>query len=164
MTPYEMVFDSFLDLIIRDDTFFVKNPDANLVNTMAEQRLLKLMKHALTNLMMVRDNKNFEINFMKICDDISWQFTEDLNAMEVDLIAYFMWQVYIDEEYTYRFRELRRLGFTDKDINQFSPANSITQFNKAVYSLKQENINRVKAYKSRRRDDFTFKRFNFDFE
>lgn len=163
MTPYSEVFNSFKDLIIRDTTFFIKNPDATTVEQIAEIRMLKLLNHAITNIMLVRDKRNFEINFLEVMDNNLKQFNEDLTRIEIDIIAYFMWQCYIDEEVVVRLKELKNIGFSDDEIKFFSPANSLKEFKDTYDKLKNENINRVKEYKRRGRKDFKLKTHNFIF-
>lgn len=164
MTPYELVFESFLDLIIRDTTFFIKNPDKEVVKLISDKRMKKLLKHAITNIMLVKDSKDFEINFVEQQDDENNRFNVSLNSLEIDLIAYFMWQVYIEEEVVVRLRALKTIGFSDDEIKHFSPAESLKQFNASLDRLKEENENRVKSYKRRDRSTLKYKRFDFNFE
>ena len=164
MTPYSKVFDSFKDLIIRDTTFFINNPNQDIVLKVSEDRMLKLLSHAITNIVLVRDSRNFQINFMEIRDDMNMQFTEMLTDIEIDLLAYFMWQCYIDEEFTLRFKELRRMGFSDKEITIFSPANTLKEFTSCVATLKSENTQRVIEYKRRDRKNLSLKGYKFNVE
>lgn len=164
MTPYNKVFDSFLDLIIRDTTFFIKNPDVNIVKAVSQERMIKLLNHAITNMMLVKDKRNFEINFMNIRDDINLQFTEELTPIEIDILAYYMFQCYVDEEVVVRLKKLKELGFSDDEIKTFSPANSLKEFNATFATLKYNNEDKVKEYKRRSRKDFLLKSHNFIFE
>lgn len=158
MTPYSDIFDSFRGLLIRDDRFFKEPPKEIL-----EVRMVKLLKHAVTNMMLVKDKRDFEINFMAIMDDVLMQFNEELTLLEIDLLAYFMWQCYIEEEVVVRLRELKNIGFSDDEIKFFSPANSLKEFNDTYSKLKNENANRVKEYKRRGRLDLKLKTHKFIF-
>lgn len=163
MTPYSEVFDSFRNLIIRDTTFLIKNPNQDIVKQVSEKRMVDLLRHAITNMMLVKDNKDFEINFMSIRDDELMQFKEQLNDFEIDILAYFMWQCYIEEEVVTRLKSLKTLGFSDDEIKSFSPAESMKQFNNSLDKLKSENVRKVKEYKRRNRDTFKYKRFDYNF-
>lgn len=163
MTPYDVVFNSFLDLIIRDTTFFIKNEDKNIEKTLNETRKLKLLKHAVTNMMCVRDKQDFEINFMEIMDDITLSFKEELTLIEINLLAYYMWMAYIDEEVVVRLKALKTLGFSDDEIKTFSPANSLKEFKSTYNALRVENEYKVKEYKRRGRLDFKNKIHKFNF-
>ena len=61
MTPYELVYDSFMDLVIKDDTFFKSHPQEIM-----ESMLFKLMDKAITAMYLIPSRKDFEINFLKI--------------------------------------------------------------------------------------------------
>lgn len=158
MTPYSDVFDSFRGLLIRDDRFFKEPPKEIL-----EVRMVKLLKHAVTNMMLVKDKRDFEINFMSIMDDALMQFNEELTLLEIDLLAYFMWQCYIEEEVVVRLRELKNIGFRDDEIAAFSPSGTVKEFRSTYNLLVHENINRVKEYKRRGRLDFKLKTHKFRF-
>lgn len=159
MTPYSEVYDSFKDLVIRDVTFFKDHPEEFI-----EIRLLKLLDHALTNIVLTKDNKDFEINFIELRDDENNTFTEKLNKLEIDIIAYFMWQCYVDEEVVSRLKALKTLGFSDDEIKSYSPAESMKQFNASFERLKSSNIDMLKQYKRIGRDTFRYKRFDYVFE
>lgn len=164
MTPYSEIFNSFMDLIIRDTTFLVKNPDVETELKVSETIMLRLLNHAITNMLLVRDSKDFEINFLQIKDDENMRFNEDFNSLEIDIIAYFMWQCYIEEEVVTRLQALKTLGFSDDEIKSFSPAESMKQFRDSLDKLKSENILKVKQYKRISRKDFKYKRFDYSFE
>lgn len=159
MTPYGDIFDSFRILLIRDDKFFKDHPEELL-----EARMVKLLKHAVTNMMLVKDKRDFEINFMSIMDDSLMQFNEELTLLEVDLLAYFMWQCYIEEEVVVRLRELKNIGFRDDEIAAFSPSGTIKEFRSTYNMLVHENINKVKEYKRRGRLDLKLKTHKFVFD
>lgn len=159
MTPYSEVYDSFRDLVIRDVTFLKDHPQE-----FVETRLLKLLDHALTNMVLTKDSKDFEINFLEIKDNVNKQFTETLNKLEVDIIAYFMWQCYVEEEVVTRLKALKTLGFSDDEIKNFSPAESMKQFNASLDNLKNGNVNKLKQYKRISRDSLKYKRFDYIFE
>lgn len=156
MTPYSEVYDSFKDLVIRDTTFLKNHP-----TEFVEVRLLKLLNHALTNMILVKDNKDFEINFFAIKDDMLLAFKEDIKPLEIDLIAYYMWQCYVDEEVVTRLKALKTLGFNDDEIKSFSPANSLKEFNATFEKLKQDNEAKLKQYKRISRDTLKYKRFDY---
>lgn len=159
MTLYEDVFNGFKDLVIRDEKFFKDHPQNFLI-----QRMLKLMKHAITEMLLVRDRHNFEINFMDILDDKNMCFTIDLTPIEIDLLSSFMWQVYINEEVVMRLKQLKNIGFSDDEIKFFSPAESMKTFNATFDSLRESNCEKVREYKRRGRLDFKIKTHNFLFD
>lgn len=164
MTNYDVVFDSFLDLIVRDTTFFIKNDNKDIEKLINETRKLKLLKRAVSNMMCVNDRFDFEINFMNIMDDNNLCFTQELTLIEVKLLAYYMWISYIEEEVVLRLKALKTLGFSDDEIKTFSPANSLKEFNATFDSLKKTTDNKVREYKRRGRLDFKNKMHKFNFE
>ena len=164
MTPYSKIFNSFMDLIIRDTTLLIKNPSGDVVSKVSETMMIRLLEHALSNMILVRDNKDFEINFLQEKDDVNMKFNEELNSLEIDIIAYFMWQCYIEEEVVTRLQSLKTLGFSDDEIKSFSPAESMKQFRDNLDKLKAENVLRVKQYKRLSRKDLKYKRFDYSFE
>lgn len=158
MTPYEVVFDSFKDLMIRDNRILTEPPKELL-----KIRLLKLLKHAITNMMLVKDKRDFEINFISIMNDKEMVFNEDLTLIEIDIIAYFMWQCYIDEEVIVRLKELKNMGFKDDEIAFFSPSMTVKEFRSIYNNLVYENAERVREYKRRGRMDMKLKTHKFMF-
>ena len=163
MTPYSDVFGSFLDLILQDSTFLIKNDNADLQREINNTRLLKLMTKAISCMYLVKDSKDFEINFIEMRDDENMQFVESLTQIEIDLIAYFMFECYINEETVAKIKALKSLSFSDDEIKTFSPSNSLKEFNSAFESLKKDNIDRVKLYKRRDRSTMKYKRFDMNF-
>ena len=163
MTMYSEVYASFTDLIIRDTKFFIKNHSMDLVKQISEKRMFRLLKHAITNMMLVEDKRDFEINFMAIMNNESMVFEEDLTMIEIDLLAYFMWQCYIEEEVVTRLQALKTLSFKDDEIAAFSPNGNIKEFRNTYNLLVEENKKRVREYKRRRRKDFMIKTHNFIF-
>lgn len=163
MTPYEIIFNSFRDLIIRDTQFLIKSPDAQLVEQVATERMVKLLTHAITNILLAKDNKDFDIDFVGAMNHELMQFDAELTALEVDMIAYFMWQCYIEEEVVTRLKALKTLGFSDDEIKTFSPSATLKEFYNALDNLKRGNEDKVKMCKRRSRDDFKYKRFDYNF-
>lgn len=163
MTPYEVIFDSFCDLIIRDTQFLIKNEDDALVEAIATERMIKLLTHAVTNILLAKDHKDFDVDFVGAMNHTFMQFDIELTALEVDMIAYFMWQCYIEEEVVTRLKALKTLGFSDDEIKTFSPAATLKEFYNALDNLKRGNEDKVKMCKRRSRDDFKYKRFDYNF-
>ena len=158
-TPYEKVYKSFMDLVLKDRKFFIDHPEK-----MLEERLLNLLDKGLTSMYLVPTRKNFELNFMAIRDDDLLVFTEDLSVIEISLIAYFMFQEYIEQDVIERMRALKSIGFKSDEIISFSPANTIKEFYAGLDSLKAENCSKLKQYKSISRDTYEYKSFDFKFD
>ncbi len=158
-TPYKRIYDSFMDLVLKDDKFFIDHPQK-----MIEIRLLNLLDKGLTGMYLVPTRKNFELNFMAIRDDDMATFTEDLTIVEINLIAYFMFQEYIEQDVVERMRALKSIGFKSDELVSFSPANTIKEFYAGLDSLKQENTAKLKQYKSMNRDTYEYKSFSFKFD
>lgn len=156
MTPYEHIYSSFMDLVIKDDTFFKNHPQE-----MIEEKMFRLLDKAITSMYLIPCKKNFELNFIEVRDDVLKVFTSTLNMIEINLIAYFMFQEYIEQDVVAKIRALKTLGFSSKEISSFSPANSIKEFNASFEILKQENKARLIQYKSIARDTLQYKCFDY---
>lgn len=159
MTPYETIYSSFMDLVIKDDTFFKDHPQE-----MIDKRMLNLMDKAITSMYLVPSKKDFEIDFLAIRNDNLLLFEDTLNNVEVNLIARFMFQEYIEQDIVKKIRALKTMGFSSKEISAFSPANSLKQFDASFELLKNENYSRLHQYKNISRTTFKYKQFVYNFD
>lgn len=163
-TPYSEIYELFQYRIIRDTTFFIQNADPTEVQIVAEARMLKLLNQAIYEILSVPDRRNFEVNLLNK-DDVNNIFLFELIEVEKHLIADFMFQIYVSEDYIIRWQALKQRYFTDDEIKIVlnSPANSLKEFNNSIVLLKEENIKKVKMYLRRNRDDWKYKFINWDF-
>ena len=159
MTPYTSIYSSFMDLVIKDDTFFKGHPEEIL-----ETRMYNLMDKAVTSMYLIPSRKDFEINFLDIRDDDLKVFNETLNNIEINLIARFMFQEYIEQDVVQKIKALKTLGFSSKEISSFSPANSLKQFDASFSLLKSENASMLTQYKNMSRTTLKRKKFDYQFD
>jgi len=162
-TPYSEIYELFQYRIIRDTTFFIINANPTEVQTVAEARMKQLLNQAIYEILSVPDKKNFEVNFLSK-DDLTSTFLLELNEIEKNLMADYMFQVYASEDYIVRWQALKQRYFTDDEIKIVlnSPANSLKEFNSSIVLLKEENQKKVKVYLRRNRDDWKFKSYNWN--
>jgi hypothetical protein len=161
-TPYSEIYDIFLDLINKDTTFFIRNSDNTINQEFTNERMKKLLNHAIINIKLINDKKDFEIDLDEKDNDNSTLLYE-ATKIEQYLIANYMFASYIDEEFVVRINELKRIGFSDKEIEItiFSPSQSLKEFNNSVIRLKSENESKVKMYLRRGRLDNKYKFYNW---
>lgn len=163
-TPYSEIYELFQNRIIRDTTFFIQNAEPTEVQQVAENRMLQLLNQAISNILLIPDKKNFEVNFMNK-DDVNSTFLFELMNIEKQLIADYMFEVYASEDYITRWQALKQRYFTDDEIKIVlnSPANSLREFTNSIELLKAENRKKVKMYIRRKRDDWSYKYFDWSF-
>ena len=163
-TPYSEIYELFQNRIIRDTTFFIQNADPTEVQEVAENRMLQLLNQAISNILLIPDKKNFEVNFLNK-DDLTNTFLFELVDIERQLIADYMFEVYASEDYITRWKALKQRYFTDDEIKIVlnSPANSLREFTNSIELLKDENRKKVKMYLRRNRDDWSYKYFDWNF-
>lgn len=159
MTPYESIYSSFMDLVIKDETFFKGHPQEII-----EMRMYNLMDKAITSMYLIPSRKDFEINFLTIKNDELKAFDETLNSIEINLIARFMFQEYIEQDFVQKIKALKTLGFSSKEISSFSPANSLKQFDASFNLLKNENVSMLTQYKNMSRTTLKRKLFDYQFD
>ena len=163
-TPYSEIYELFQNRIIRDTTFFIQNAEPTEVQKIAENRMLQLLNQAISNILLIPDKKNFEVNFMNK-DDVNSTFLFELMNIEKQLIADYMFEVYASEDYITRWQALKQRYFTDDEIKIVlnSPANSLREFTNSIELLKVENRKKVKMYLRRNRNDWSYKYFDWSF-
>ena len=163
-TPYSEIYTLFQNRIIRDTTFFIQNAEPTEVQKIAENRMLQLLNQAISNILLIPDKKNFEVNFMNK-DDVNSTFLFELMNIEKQLIADYMFEVYASEDYITRWQALKQRYFTDDEIKIVlnSPANSLREFTNSIELLKVENRKKVKMYLRRNRNDWSYKYFDWSF-
>lgn len=163
-TPYSEIYELFQNRIIRDTTFFIKNGTKEEIIEVAEYRMLQLMNQAIKEILLIKDKSNFEVNFLNK-DDNSSEFLFELNEIEKNLIADFMFECYVTEDYLTRWQALKQRYFTDNEIKivMNSPANSLKEFNSSVRELHNDNISKVKIYLRRSRDTWKYKPTDYNF-
>ena len=164
-TPYSEIYELFQNRIIRDTTFFIQNAEPTEIQQVAENRMLQLLNQAISNILLIPDKKNFEVNFLNK-DDLTSTFLFELIEIEKQLIADYMFEVYASEDYITRWQALKQRYFTDDEIKIVlnSPANSLKEFTNSIELLKDENKKKVKMYLRRNRNDWTYKYFNWNLE
>lgn len=157
-TPYSEIYELFQNRIIRDTTFFIQNTDPTEIQKVAETRMLQLLKQAISDLLLIPDKKNFEVNFLNR-DDINSTFLFELIDIEKQLLADYMFEVYASEDYITRWQALKQRYFTDDEIKIVlnSPANSLKEFTNSIELLKTDNRKKVKSYLRRSRDTWKYK-------
>ena len=163
-TPFSEIYELFQNRIIRDTTFFIQNAEPTEVQKIAENRMLQLLNQAISNILLIPDKKNFEVNFMNK-DDVNSTFLFELMNIEKQLIADYMFEVYASEDYITRWQALKQRYFTDDEIKIVlnSPANSLREFTNSIELLKVENRKKVKMYLRRNRNDWSYKYFDWSF-
>lgn len=164
-TPYSEIYELFQNRIIRDTTFFIQNADPTEVQEVAENRMLQLLNQAISNILLIPDKKNFEVNFLNK-DDLTNTFLFELVDIERQLIADYMFEVYASEDYITRWKALKQRYFTDDEVKIVlnSPANSLKEFTNSIELLKAENRKKVKMYLRRNRNDWSYKYFDWSFD
>ncbi len=162
-TPYSEIYELFQYRIIRDTTFFIQSENSTEVQEVAETRMLQLLKQAISDMLLISDKKNFEVNFLNR-DDINSTFLFELIDIEKQLIADYMFEVYASEDYITRWKALKQRYFTDDEIKIVlnSPANSLREFTNSIELLKDENRKKVKSYLRRSRDTWKYKPYNYN--
>jgi hypothetical protein len=162
-TPYSEIYELFQNRIIRDTTFFIQNTEPTEVQEVAETRMFQLLKQAISDLLLIPDKKNFEVNFLNRDDDTS-TFLFELIDIEKQLLADYMFEVYASEDYITRWQALKQRYFTDDEIKIVlnSPANSLREFTNSIELLKEENRKKVKSYLRRSRDTWKYKPYNYN--
>lgn len=162
-TPYSEIYELFQNRIIRDTTFFIQNAEPTEVQEVVEARMLQLLKQAISDLLLIPDKKNFEINFLNR-DDVNSTFLFELIDIEKQLLADYMFEVYASEDYITRWQALKQRYFTDDEIKIVlnSPANSLREFTNSIELLKEENRKKVKSYLRRSRDTWRYKPYNYN--
>lgn len=162
-TPYSEIYELFQNRIIRDTTFFIQNAEPTETQQVAEARMLQLLKQAISDLLLIPDKKNFEVNFLNR-DDVNFTFLFELIDIEKQLIADYMFEVYASEDYITRWQALKQRYFTDDEIKIVlnSPANSLREFTNSIELLKEENRKKVKSYLRRSRDTWIYKPQNYN--
>lgn len=157
-TPYSEIYDIFLDLISNDTTFFIRNEDRTINQDFTNERMKKLLNRAIINIKLINDKKDFEID-LDNKDNENDTLLYEATQIEKYLIATYMFASYIDEEFVVRIKELKRIGFSDKEIEitMFSPSQSLKEFNNSVARIKSENESNVKMYLRRGRLDNKYK-------
>jgi hypothetical protein len=128
-TSYSDIYELFQYRIIKDTTFFITDTDSAEIESVAEAEMLVLLNQAIYEILCIPDKKNFEVDFLDK-DDTETTFSFDLNDIEKNLIADFMFQVYASEDYIVRWQALKQRYFTDDEIKIVlnSPANSLKEF------------------------------------
>lgn len=164
-TPYQKIYGMFKDRIGNDRKFYIKNDDVNIVNQFANMRMMKLLNQAIYYMYTCdeSDKRDFEIDFNNR-DDMLEQFNIELKDNECQLIADAMFCKYINEQTIDKLNALRNIGFKDDELVQFSPANTLKEFNATIDLLNNKTINSIKAYKKRDRSSGKYKNFNYDFD
>ena len=162
-TPYSEIYELFQNRIIRDTTFFIQNAEPTEIQQVAEDRMLQLLKQAISDLLLIPDKKNFEVNFLNR-DDINSTFLFELIDIEKQLLADFMFEIYASEDYITRWQALKQRYFTDDEIKIVlnSPANSLREFTNSIELLKEENRKKVKSYLRRSRDTWLYKSYEYN--
>ena len=163
-TPYSEIYTLFQNRIVRDTTFFITGTPEE-IQTIAEARMLNLLNQSISEILLIPDKKNFEINFNDK-DDLTSTFTFDLIDVEKQMLADFMFQIYASEDYITRWQALKQKYFTDDEIKIVlnSPANSLKEFTNSMELLKVKNDKKVKTYLRRNRDTWKYKSFDFNIE
>ncbi len=163
-TPYSEIYNLFLDKIKSDSNFFILNPDGTVNEQLTDERKKKLLNRAVPLIKFINDKKNFEIDLNDKDNELSI-LNYDATDMELELMASYMYQCYIDEFGVERIHALSEAGFSDSEIKivLHSPANSLKEFMAKYESLKLENVDKTKMYLRRGRLDNKYKLYNWNF-
>jgi hypothetical protein len=163
-TPYSEIYELFLLKIVRDKTFFIQTQTEVEQEQIAEIRMKGLLNQAIYNIVLIKDKKNFDVNFFDK-DDVNNTFLFELYPIEKGLIADYMFENYVSEDYVDRWQALKQRLFTDDEIKVIlnSPANSLKEFHSSIRDLKKDNESKVRMYLRRNRKDLKYKSFNYDF-
>lgn len=164
-TPYSIIYDLFKDRIVRDSKFYIKNDNQELVNEVANRRIFKLLNQSIYYMYVYNDNdkRDFQVDFYDKDDELLL-FNIDLKEVECQLLADVMFDRYINEETIVKMNALRNIGFKDDELVQFSPANTLKEFNNTISLLNDKTNGSIMAYKKRDRDSRKYKGFNYDFK
>ena len=140
--------------------------DTTLLNQDVKQQeiLEKKMRYLLDNAIMhimLETRFNSPINFTDV-NNSAKEFNLELNVIEEQLLASFMFEEYVNENTITLINKLRHnLHYTDDEIKVFCPANSLSAFEESYARLKKDNENLILRYKTRYRDNL--KHINYPF-
>lgn len=164
-TPYNKIYVLFQDRIEKDSKFYIKTESNEINKEFAQMRMKKLLQEAVYYLYSYddKDKDDFQVNFHDK-DDALDEFLFDLTDNECHLLADVMFKQYIDKEVVAKLNALRSIGFKDDELVQFSPANTLKEFNSSIELLRQKTNAYIKACKKRDRATGKYISFNYNFE
>ena len=159
-TPYSNVYNRFL-VLLSNDRNLLTDTDRN--RKLTEKKMKYLLDDAIAELML-RTRFDSPVDFTDK-DDILSQFNFELNLIEEKVLANLMMEKYVDENTIVMINNLRNnLHYTDKEIQVFCPANSLTAFEDAYSTMKEDNDKLVLSYKTRDRETFKKNKYGFENE
>lgn len=164
-TPYSEIYELFLDRIIKDDTFIVSADTPEESQALTEEKMSKILKQAIHEILSVNTKKNFQVDFRQK-DDVAQTFSFELNFTEENLIADYMFYCHVSSDYILRWKALKEdYHFTDDEIKLIihSPANSLKEFTASVNDLKDKNDEKLKIYLNRNRDTFKYQSVDYNY-
>lgn len=163
-TPYSDIYVLFQDRIENDANFYIKGESEEVMMAFAKKQMKKLLNEAIYYMYTYDENDktDFDVSFYEK-DDILETFLFELQEAECQLIADVMFKQYIDKKCIEKLNALRNIGFKDDELVQFSPANTLKEFNSSLEQLKYKTNNSISAYKRRDRKTLKYKSFNYNF-
>lgn len=161
-TSYEDIYKLFYDRVINDKRFFLIGVvDPAQAEEIARKRAKSLLLESIVIIMM-HGNRDCDVDFITNRNDDTEVFDFVLNLAEKQLLADVMFQRYLEKDITLRLNALGTV-FQDSDLTVFAPSNDVKQFSLSLTELRLNNERAIEMYKSRNRDTFAKKTFDYSF-
>lgn len=161
-TSYEEIYQLFYNRVINDKRFFLVGVvDPTQAEEIAKSRAKSLLLESIV-IVMMQGNRDCDVDFITNRDDEREVFNFVLNLAEKQLLADIMFQRYLEKDITLRLNALGTV-FQDSDLTVFAPSNDVKQFNLSLTELRLNNERAIEMYKSRNRETFTKKTFDYSF-
>ena len=160
MTNYQVVYDKFLDKIIKDSDFFMfGNLSKEEIKDIVQTRLSRLLSTSINYLYL---KCTPDIDFYKK-DDKKECFNVDLTPIETDLLADIMKYKYAEED---QMKLKVMENYVGDDLKVFSPANERKTFNYMLTNIKNNVDISINEYisKDRKTNKYKMPTYNINFE
>lgn len=160
VTTFDELYDRFYSIIYGDKTFFKKDMTEAELREVIAFRSDNFLQDALTDL--VNSSTYDGINLTEYANFEDREFLIKLNMSEMTIIAWIMFEAYMETKVTERINSLGKLHFSDNEMKVFNASSSdLNSFNKTMGRLSAKNQKRIRDYKSRDRDSGQRKRFDW---
>jgi len=135
MTPYETVYERFLDVVAEDTEFFIyKGSTIEESQELITKRCLKYLNQACSRIKLYM--VGYERKFWDKTD-VDATFANDLTDVEVDLLA----NVMFEKHKSIGLSEYKAINtfFYDSELQQLNPTTERTKYKEFVESLIKAN-------------------------
>ncbi|MGL6175207.1 MAG: hypothetical protein ACRC1P_11435 [Cellulosilyticaceae bacterium] len=160
-TTFDELYDRFYSIIMTDKSFFNRKDmtEAELREVISF-RSDNFLQDAVTDFV---NSSNYDgINLADYIDFEERTFLIKLNMSEMTIIAWIMFEAYMETKVTERVNALGGLHFSDNEMRVFNASSSdLNSFNKTMGRLSAKNQKRIRDYKARDRDTGQRKRFDW---